>query len=148
MSFRNIFRRGRCQNACNGKNSKRDEQLAVWISVGTVFFTMFFTTVFGPAKRGDAQQQTDQSNSQISETAEPVETALAPERIEAHLASFDLIWNTIKARHWSPQHLEDVGWEAARDELRPLVEAATTDGEATAILSDLLEQRHNAYPPT
>lgn len=140
MSFRSIFRRGQCQNACKGKNLKRDEHIAVWISVGAVFFTMFFASAFGPAKRGDQQPKTDQPASRTIETAVPVETALAPERIEAHLASFDLIWNTINARHWSPQHLEDVGWEAARDELRPLVETADTDGEAVAILSDLLDR--------
>jgi len=140
MSFRNIFRRSECAKACNSKNLKRDEHIAVWISVGVVFFAMFFTAAFGPAKRGDRQQKPDHTASQIIEIAVPVETALAPERIEDHLASFDLIWNTITARHWSPQHLEDVGWEAARDELRPLVETSSTDEEAVAIMSDLLDR--------
>lgn len=139
MSFSRIFR-SRCQSCCASKDQSRNENLALWISLGVVFYTVFVTVVAGSDGRSEQPQETDQPTVLVGEPDAPVETALAPERIEAQLASFDLIWDTINNRHWSPQHLENVGWEAARDELRPRVEDATTDEEAVGVMRELLER--------
>ncbi len=137
MSFKKMFG-GRCDGS--SKTNKPDEQVAIWVSIGVVFLMLFLTTVIGPdtdpADGADKQTETPR----VIETALPVEPAISAERIAEHLASFDLIWQTITDRHWSPEHLESVNWEAARDELRPMVEAANSDDEAAGVMRELLER--------
>ncbi len=134
MSFRRLFR---CTSCCS--SSKRDEQIAIWVSVGTVFMTLFMTTVLAPSSKGD---EADAATSAIESqpATEEAEASLSPARLEEHLESFDTVWNTINDRHWDPAHLESVGWEGARDELRPRVEQATTDDEAIQAMVDLVER--------
>ncbi len=133
MSFRRLFR---CTSCC--KSSRRDEQIAIWVSVGTVFTTLFVTTVFAPSSKGD---ETDATTNVIeSQPTTESEASLSPARLQEHLESFDIVWSTINDRHWDPAHLESVGWEAARDELRPKVEEATTDDEAIGAMAELVER--------
>lgn len=137
MSFKKLFERcGSCGDE-RGR-ARRDEWVAVWVSVGVVFAALFLTTTLGPAHRNADDAKDERVEARIVETVVPVEAALAPERIAEHVASFDQIWETIQNRHWNPEHLEMVDWEGAKEELRPLVEAAESDEEAADAMRELL----------
>lgn len=72
------------------------------------------------------------------------------ERAASDLASFDMVWETVRDRHWDPMHLGDK-WDAAREELRPRVAAAKTRDEARGVIRELLErleQSHFALIPS
>ena len=134
MSFRSLFR---CTSKCG--STKRDEQVAIWVSVGTVFMALFTTTILAPKTSGDvADEQTIQTEAPAQPTTEA--EVLSEARLAEHLESFDIVWNTINSRHWDPDHLESVGWEAARDELRPVVEKATSDDEAIGAMAELVQR--------
>ncbi len=64
---------------------------------------------------------------------------------QANLDSFDQVWETIRDQHWEPEYLEQIGWEAAREELRPRVEAATSMSEVRSILGDLLKRLDQSH---
>ncbi|MCP4443979.1 MAG: hypothetical protein GY811_01355 [Myxococcales bacterium] len=53
------------------------------------------------------------------------------------VASFDYVWSAIDRTHWDPEKVGE-SWDAARDELRPKIVAATTVGEARGILRSLI----------
>jgi carboxyl-terminal processing protease len=57
--------------------------------------------------------------------------------VEAHLASFDQIWETIRDVHYDPE-LNGAPWDELRETLRPRVAAARTDGEARSAMEELL----------
>lgn len=66
-----------------------------------------------------------------------------------NLASFDLVWTTVRDRHWDPT-LGGVDWEAVRVELRPAVARARTVLETRKVLSAALArlgQSHFAIVP-
>jgi carboxyl-terminal processing protease len=68
---------------------------------------------------------------------------------QSNLDSFDWVWTTVRDKYWDPQ-LGGLDWQAARRELRPRVEAATSMEEARAALSALLarlRQSHFAILP-
>lgn len=80
-------------------------------------------------------------------SAEPL--ALSGEERQAHVESFDEVWRIVRDQHWDPD-LNGVDWDAARDELRPRVVDATTDGEARVAMQALLNrlgQSHFAIIP-
>ncbi|MFM2126053.1 MAG: hypothetical protein RL328_2504, partial [Acidobacteriota bacterium] len=65
------------------------------------------------------------------------------------LASFDLVWSTIRDTHWQkpPAGLD---WDAIRAEFRPRVERAATPGEARAAMQAMiarLKQTHFTIVP-
>ncbi|MEM1424923.1 MAG: hypothetical protein AAGH64_13090, partial [Planctomycetota bacterium] len=82
-----------------------------------------------------------------------VESAPLPipqERVDEHVASFDYVWEAVRDRHWDPE-LNGADWEGAREDLRPRVVAATSDGEARAAMTALigrLGQSHFAIIPS
>lgn len=74
---------------------------------------------------------------------------ISDERRQQHLDSFDKIWVTIRDNHWDP-NLNGVDWNAAKVELRPKVESATTDAQARAAMQELigrLKQSHFGIIP-
>lgn len=75
-------------------------------------------------------QTAEQADAQTGET-------ISAERRAEHVASFDQVWETVRDRQWDPEFDHDA-WAAARDELRPRVESAMTDGEARAAMNELL----------
>jgi len=78
------------------------------------------------------------------ETSPPAPPPLTAEQIQLNLDSFDMVWTTIRDKHWDPT-LGGADWQGIREELRPKVAAATTMGEARAPMYDLisrLEQSH------
>lgn len=74
---------------------------------------------------------------------------LTDEQRALYVASFDMVWQTVKDQHWDPA-LTGATWDAARDELRPKVESAATADEARAATTELLHrlgQSHFAIIP-
>lgn len=69
---------------------------------------------------------------------------------QLQLESFDKVWETIRDRHWDPS-LNGADWAAAREELRPRVQAATTVNEARGVIDELLgrlKQTHFGLIPS
>ncbi len=129
MSFRKMLGCGSCRG-----ESKNGEQVAIWVGVGTVFFTLFLTTALGPRTKAAVETQREVES-------EPAEAeSMTEERVQEHLESFDFVWNTVNDRHWDPEYLESVDWAGARDELRPRVEQAANDDEAAGLMRELLER--------
>lgn len=67
----------------------------------------------------------------------PANPQAPPQPQNVWLASFDQVWQTIKDRHWDPER-KGASWDAARAELRPLIENGASGDEARAILNQLL----------
>jgi len=83
-----------------------------------------------------------------SDATVPVEI-LTPSQREDNVASFDVIWQTVRDKHWLPD-LGGLDWDAARAELRPQVAAATTMRDARRVMRDLLgrlQESHFAVIP-
>lgn len=56
-----------------------------------------------------------------------------------NIESFDVVWTTIRDRHFDPG-LNGVDWDAVRVELRPKIERADSMSEAREILSDMIDR--------
>jgi carboxyl-terminal processing protease len=63
--------------------------------------------------------------------------SLTPDEQRLNVESFDLVWSTVRDRHFDPA-LGGLDWNAVRAELRPRVEQATTVDEVRDVLSDLV----------
>ena len=73
----------------------------------------------------------------------------AQDQRQRNLESFDLVWRTIRDRHYDPE-LGGVDWEAAREKYRPMVEASPSVAEARGHMQamiDLLGQSHMVIIP-
>lgn len=57
--------------------------------------------------------------------------------IEKHLESFDIVWDTIRTKHFDPS-LGGLDWDAVRTELRPKVEQAKDAETVREVLGDML----------
>jgi len=64
---------------------------------------------------------------------------ISDERRQAHVESFDKVWETIRDTHWDPD-LNGVDWDAAREKHRPDVENAKSDGQARRAMAALIEE--------
>ena len=69
----------------------------------------------------------------------PAPPPLTAEQTSLNLDSFDMVWTTIRDKHWDPE-LGGLDWPAVKDELRPQIEAATTMGEARGVMIDLIHR--------
>lgn len=81
--------------------------------------------------------------------ATPKEPTLTPEQKQLAVASFDQVWTTVRDKHYDPK-LGGVDWDAAKAELRPKVEAATTATQARNAMNELvgkLKQSHFGVIP-
>ncbi len=58
---------------------------------------------------------------------------------ERNVASFDVVWETVRDKHFDPQ-LSGVDWNAVRTELRPRVASAQTMSAARAVLNAALDR--------
>ncbi|MEQ8770485.1 MAG: S41 family peptidase [Phycisphaerales bacterium] len=74
----------------------------------------------------------------------PALADITPERRAEHLASFDQVWETIRDRQWDP-YFNFREWDRLRLELRPNVEAATSDREARAPMQELLASLEKSH---
>lgn len=70
---------------------------------------------------------------------EATAVALTPKEVQLNLDSFDMVWTTIRDKHWDPE-LGGLDWDAVREELRPRVAAATTMGEARQVMQELIQR--------
>lgn len=75
-----------------------------------------------------------------SNAAEP----LSPEERKLNLESFDIVWTTIKNKHFDPT-LGGLDWDKIRGELRPKVEAAANIAEVRSALSDMLKRLKQSH---
>jgi carboxyl-terminal processing protease len=83
----------------------------------------------------------------VSPTSE--KTEWTPQQRQRNLDSFELVWQTIRDKHWDPK-LGGLNWQAVHDELRPQMEKATTSVQCRKILSDMIHrlgQSHFAIIP-
>jgi len=65
--------------------------------------------------------------------------AVAAEDRALDLESFDVVWTTIRDRHFDPD-LGGLDWQAVRDELRPRVAVAASREAARAVIEAMLER--------
>lgn len=95
-----------------------------------------------------AQEQAVEAEAAVA--AEPKKAALSEEQTRLNLESFDLVWSTIREKHFDPD-LNGADWDGAREELRPKVAEATTMEEARDAMRDLikrLKQTHFGIIPS
>jgi len=69
---------------------------------------------------------------------------LSPERQKKMLASFDVVWSTVKKRHYDPK-LGGVNWKKARKQFRPLVKKAKTEEDGRKLMNDMLGLLHQSH---
>lgn len=77
------------------------------------------------------------------------EAELTPQQREQNLASFKLVWETIRDKHWDPKP-NGLDWEAVRQEFAPKFEKARTKDECRRLLNQMigkLEQSHFGIVP-
>lgn len=70
-----------------------------------------------------------------AEIAQP--QAMTDEQRSLQIESFDKVWEIVQTRHWD-EKLNGVDWDAAKQELRPRVEAAETEDQARGVMRELL----------
>ncbi|MHC5004210.1 MAG: S41 family peptidase [Planctomycetota bacterium] len=61
------------------------------------------------------------------------------------LDTFDEVWQTIQDTHFDPDHLEAIGWEQARSELRPRAADSLDDEQLREVLRELLERLEQSH---
>ncbi len=74
-----------------------------------------------------------------TETTPATPSAIVGEQNEGDLASFDMIWDTVRSRAWRAA-VEGLDWQAVRDELRPRYAAAKSEAERRALLKQMLSR--------
>ena len=88
--------------------------------------------------------------SQTTEPAKaPAEKSLTAEQRQRDLESFEVVWRTIRDKHWDPK-LGGLNWQAVHDELRPKMEKATSSTQCREILDNMIDrlgQSHFAIVP-
>lgn len=88
---------------------------------------------------GDQQAQTAETEAGAANGEGTPEGEATPNNAvaEKNLAAFDKVWETIQRSHWDPE-LGGVDWEAAREQLRPSLEAAADLATTRKAISQLL----------
>jgi carboxyl-terminal processing protease len=64
---------------------------------------------------------------------------LTPAQRQLNIDSFEMIWKTVRDKHWDPK-LNGVNWQAVHDELLPKLEKAQSMDAARDIMSDMLSR--------
>ena len=64
---------------------------------------------------------------------------LNPAERQLNADSFELIWKTVRDKHWDPK-LNGVDWQSVHDKLRPQIEKADTMEKARAVMESMLER--------
>src|SRR5262245_11849081 len=73
-----------------------------------------------------------------------VTTGLSKEQRQKNLESFDLVWNTIRDKHYDPK-LGGVNWQKVREELRPRVEKADSMDDARVVMQEMLDRLGHSH---
>src|SRR6516162_8232630 len=66
-------------------------------------------------------------------------TEMTAEQRKRNLESFEVVWQTIRDKHWDPK-LGGLDWQAVHDQLKPKVESAANMAEARAAMSAMLDR--------
>ncbi len=83
-------------------------------------------------------ERADSAEAAVIEARRLAARPVTEEQRQANVQSFDQIYTTIHTTYVYPDRLDEVGWEQARDELRPKVEQAQTMDEARQVMGELL----------
>lgn len=78
-----------------------------------------------------------------AEAASKVVT-LTEEQARLNLESFDIVWATIREKHFDPD-LNGVDWDAVREELRPKIVEAETMDEARSTLQEMISRLKQSH---
>jgi len=70
---------------------------------------------------------------------DPGSEPLTPEVRAKYVESFDVVWQTIKDKHFDPK-LNGADWDGAKAELRPKVEVARTPNDARSVMGVLIDR--------
>jgi carboxyl-terminal processing protease len=100
-------------------------------------------TAAPPAKAPRTQASTPAVQTPPS-TAPATEPALTAEQRELNLASFDMVWETIRDRHFDPTY-NGVDWNAVRETYRPRVEAAATMDDAREAMNEAISELKQSH---
>ncbi|WP_169976896.1 S41 family peptidase [Tautonia rosea] len=76
--------------------------------------------------------------------AEPKPSRLTEEEARLNLESFDIVWETIRDKHFDPE-LNGVDWPAVREELRPKMAEAETMDEARDTLQEMVKRLNQSH---
>ncbi len=79
-----------------------------------------------------------QAAAQVDAAPDRTEKTLTPEQRQLNIESFDVVWTTIRDKHFDP-NLNGVDWDALRDEYRPKVEQASTMTEVRSLISEMID---------
>ncbi|MEW4569069.1 S41 family peptidase [Tautonia sp. JC769] len=69
---------------------------------------------------------------------------LTEEQARLNLESFDIVWETIRDKHFDPD-LNGVDWPSVREELRPKMAEAGTMDEARATLQEMVKRLNQSH---
>jgi carboxyl-terminal processing protease len=64
-------------------------------------------------------------------------TPINPRQKQLQIDSFETVWTTVRDKHWDPRP-GGLDWQAIHEEYRPLIDAATGDDQARAIVRAML----------
>ena len=70
--------------------------------------------------------------------------SLTPAERQFNVNSFELVWKTVRDKHWDPQ-LGGVNWQAVHDELLPKMEKAGTMEKAREVMTSMLERLKQSH---
>lgn len=82
--------------------------------------------------------------SPTSKHAEAPPAPMTAEEKELALKSFDVMWETIRDRHFDPTY-NGTDWNAVREKYRPLAEAATTRDEARYAMNGAIAELRQSH---
>src|SRR6476646_5833757 len=70
--------------------------------------------------------------------------SLTPAERQFNVNSFELVWKTVRDKHWDPQ-LGGVNWQAVHDELLPKMEKAGNMDKAREVMTSMLERLKQSH---
>ena len=112
-----------------------------WMIVSVaISLVMISVTGCRSSARTEAKTQpinSSQAAAQVDSAPDRTENTLTPEQRQLNIESFDVVWTTIRDKHFDP-NLNGVDWDALRDEYRPKVEQASTMTEARSLISEMI----------
>jgi carboxyl-terminal processing protease len=104
---------------------------------------MFVIVPIASAGLALAQDPAVEAEAAVPE-AEARPSRLTEEQARLNLESFDVVWETIREKHFDPD-LNGVDWEAVREELRPRVAEADSMDEVRETLQELVGRLNQSH---
>lgn len=82
--------------------------------------------------------------SQTQPAPQPVVAAVHGDATDLRRESFDIVWRTVKDKHFDPK-LGGVDWDAVRRKYEPRLDKVKTDGDLYVILEEMLGELHQSH---